>query len=538
MKRRTQLILIFSCILSGCSTSNAQTLKDAIKLTESEQYEMATDAFKKLVSSQPANGTVYFYFGENYLLADNKDSAKIIFDQGLIAEPGNVLNSIGLAEIELDNGNQDKGNKMIEDALLKAGSKNSVAFIEAANALIHFKSKNLDRAAQLLDKAGILDPKNPEVHIQYGDLFYERNNGSSAAEHYNKSLEADKASVKAIVKKGKLYYRSTNYEGAAEEFQNAINIDPNFAPAHRELGEAYIKLGRLEKAKEEYRKFLDLSRNNKRARIRYASLLHAGKDCAEALRVISQLQKDDGTNLTLLRIQAYCYYDTKDTVRALEAVQKLFSTLQEEKRTAIDYEYYGRILILSGRDSMGVLQLRKAYNIDKSRIELLQDLGNNYIRMKKYDDAATTFKEKINTGREVKSADYFKLGQSYFFGLKFIDADTALNKLVELQPKWPTGFLWNATNKTRIDSTSAAGLAKPMYEKYIELAIADSANQAKYVEGLKEAYSYLASYYYLQLKDNATTLIYLRKKLDITTDPEERKIILQQIEQIEKQLKK
>src|SRR4030095_3868543 len=154
-------------------------------------------------------------------------------------------------------------------------------------------------------------------------------------------------------------------------------------------------------------------------------------------------------------------------------------------------------MICSNNDSLGTDALWKAYRMDPTRTDLLVELGNAFIKMKKYEDAAAAFKEKITYGRDGKSADYFKLGQSNFFAQHFQEADTALNKLVELQPKWPTGFLWNAKNKTRIDSTSQAGLAKPMYEKYIELAIADSANAAKYTEGLKEAYGYLASYYFL-----------------------------------------
>ena len=99
-------------------------------------------------------------------------------------------------------------------------------------------------------------------------------NGTLSADYYNKALELDKTSVRAIVSKGRLYKRSTNYEGAAEEFQRAVQIDSSYAPAHRELGEAYFKLGKLEKAKAEYRKYLELSKNNCGARIRYASFLY------------------------------------------------------------------------------------------------------------------------------------------------------------------------------------------------------------------------------------------------------------------------
>jgi len=90
----------------------------------------------------------------------------------------------------------------------------------------------------------------------------------------------------------------------------------------------------------------------------------------------------------------------------------------------------------------------------------------------------------------------------------------------ELSPKYASGFLWRAKTNAFIDSTSKAGLAKPHYEKYIEVAAADSVNAAKYRSGLLEAYHYLASYNYIQLHDCDNALVYLRKINDI--DPEDK----------------
>src|SRR6185503_19837140 len=100
----------------------------------------------------------------------------------------------------------------------------------------------------LLQKAATADPKSPEVYILIGDAYTEQNDGSTAAENYNKALDLNKNSAKAVVKKGVLYKRSTNFEGAQAEFENGIKIDSMFAPAHRELGEIYFRLRKLEMA--------------------------------------------------------------------------------------------------------------------------------------------------------------------------------------------------------------------------------------------------------------------------------------------------
>src|SRR5688572_11661635 len=73
------LLLLF---LLGSKGAFSQTLNDAIRLTDNEQYETAIEAFKALIAKEPTNATYYAYLGDNYLMADNPDSALIIYKQG------------------------------------------------------------------------------------------------------------------------------------------------------------------------------------------------------------------------------------------------------------------------------------------------------------------------------------------------------------------------------------------------------------------------------------------------------------------------
>lgn len=571
-------LLFFLVLIMGTGVY-AQTLSDAMRLTDNEQYEAASAAFQALIAKEPSNATNYYYFGENYLLSDNLDSALKMYDAGEKADPNNVLIPVGRAKyylhmfsmaemkrnvnIATDDYNKAKGeydksttkttedqarvnelkakadeaeamyqtsvsnvkqaNILIDGAIQKAGPKNAQAYMEAADALIHFRNKDLDKAKSFLDKAESLQPKNPEIKILYGDVYSELNNGTLAADYYNKALDLNSKSVKAIVNKGRLYKRSTNYEGAAEEFKNAIKIDDSFAPAHRELGECYYRLGKLEDAKAEYKKYLDLSKNNCGARIRYASFLYLSKDYQGALAEISQLRNTcDANSPTLLRVTTYSLYETKDSVKSMGAAQKLFEKVSEDKLIGQDYEYYGKIYIMNNQDSMGVEMLRKAYLMDNTRCDLLSEIWKAYDKMKKYTDASAIMLEKIQNCKGATVADYFNLGRSYFFSTDYVKADSAFSKVNELSPKYASGFLWRAKANSFIDSTMAQGLAKVHYEKYIEVATADSANSAKYKSGLTEAYRYIAAYYVQVEKNLPKAKENLKKILEI--DPENQEV--------------
>jgi cytochrome c-type biogenesis protein CcmH/NrfG len=120
-------------------------------------------------------------------------------------------------------------------------------------------------------------------------------------------------------------------------------------------------MGKLEDAKAAYRKYLELSRNNCAARIRYASFLYIGKDYAGALSEIANLrEKCDSTNVTLLRVAAFSYYETKEYVKGVEMIQRLFNKVAEDKRTVSDYEYYGKLMIAVNQDSLGAIALKKS----------------------------------------------------------------------------------------------------------------------------------------------------------------------------------
>ena len=167
--------------------------------------------------------------------------------------------------------------------------------------------------------------------------------------------------------------------------------------------------------------------------------------------------------------------------------------------------------------------LRKAYLMDSNRCDLLTEIYKSYDKMKKYTEAAAVMLEKIQNCKGATVTDYFNLGRSYFFSTNYLSADTAFAKVNELSPKYASGFLWRAKANSFIDSTMTQGLAKPHYEKYIEVATADTASATKYKSGLVEAYRYMAAYLVKTEKNYNTTLDYVNKALDL--DPENKELL-------------
>ena len=188
-----KILVYFGLITVTAINVSAQTIQDAKKLTDNEQYEEASTMYQSLIALSPSNANLYYFFGDNLLLSENADSAKIIFDKGRQIDAANGFIKIGTAKllfdeinvrdakasVDKDGSNPElkaryemalqnvaEGTKLIDEAITTAAPKDPSLFIEAAEACIHYNNKNLDKAKLLLDKAAAIDANNVEINFQ------------------------------------------------------------------------------------------------------------------------------------------------------------------------------------------------------------------------------------------------------------------------------------------------------------------------------------------------------------------------------------
>jgi tetratricopeptide (TPR) repeat protein len=492
--------LIGTLVICLSSVSmNAQSLEDAKRLTLNEQYEAASSTFRSLVSKFPMKGDYWFYYGENCFKADEIDSSKTLFSMGIKNEPENPLNFVGMGKVYKLEGKSTNSAEQFAKALSLGKGKNVEVLTRIADAQISIDPKNLEQAFTLLKEAEKLSPRNPEVQILTGDAFLENNDGSSAIKYYEKAQDLDSKSPQAALRLGQLWVRARNYQGkdgskgALEYYNDAISIDPSFAPAYRELGELYAKAQRYQEAKENYQKYLELSKGNIGARIRYASFLYVTKEYREALKEIESIYAIDSTRNLLNRLAGYSSYELKEYDKGLKAMERFFERQPEGKVLASDYSYYGKLLSELGKDSLAILKLEMALAKDSSDAELFSDLASLHSKMKNFDKSVEMYQRKIDVNKATTN-DYYRMGQAYYQMQQFGKADTAFMRVTEIQPKLLVGHLWRARSNSNLDPDSKQGLAKPYYE---EVVLKGEEDSVKYVRELTEAYKYLGFYYYI-----------------------------------------
>lgn len=523
----------------------AQTLQDAITKTENERYEAAGADFRSLIAKEAAKGDNYFYYGENYFKNGDLDSANIFYQKGAEVNATYPLNYVGLGKILWYKGNTAEAKTQFFKAATLSANKNAEVMRKTAEVYINADNKSLDEAISLLNAAIKLEPKNAENHILMGDALLEKNpsDGGPAIKEYSKASELNPKSPKGVLRSGKLYKRARNYQLALDLYKQAETIDPNYAPAYIEKAELYNLAGQKANAVQSARKYVELN-NSSEARKRYAEFLFINKQYAEAVSEIEALQKAGDANLYLDRYLGHSYAelgnktDTAAYTKGLVSINKFFEKAGPGfKYSPLDYKYKGILLTKMGKDSLGVIEMEKAANLDpKLAGDIYSTIAQSYIKSKKYAKAIETYNKKLAGDKEnLQLQDWYDFGRAYYYegGNKqrekkeaealqsFIQADTCFSILAQKSPEYAIAYFWRAKANVQQDLKNEKWLAKPYYEKGLELVKTQNALPANKSNAI-EACEYLG-FYAVSTKDYAKAKEYFGIIRDL--DPNNKKAV-------------
>jgi Flp pilus assembly protein TadD len=527
----------------------AQTLKEIIAKTEGENFDAAAKDFRFLLLKEPTKGENYFYFGENFFKRGDIDSAEFYYTKGISVNATNPFSYIGLGKVILSKGKSDDAKSQFYKAATLGANKNAEVFRRLSEAWLSCDIKNPDESINYANSAIKLEPKNPENYLLLGDAQLEKNptDGSMAIKSYKTATTLNPKSAKGILSEGKLYKRARNWQLALEKYKEAETIDPNFAPAYREKAELYFLSGKSANSIENWKKYLELN-NSDYARYRFMSALFSNKQYAEAVTEYENLKKQNYINFYMERLAAYSYAEMGDKndkeayVKGLNAINNFFEKAgQNFKFIATDFKYKGILLLKSGKDSLGIIELQKGIGMDdKLAGEAYSEIANNAYRNKKYDRAIMYFEKKIsNDTKSMNNNDWFSLGRAYYYlaGAKqtevnnikdaavkslkdedykqlYVKADSSFSQLAKLNPSWATAYMWRGRTNASLDPNAEKDLAKQQYDKILTV-VKPEEKATNFKKEVMEAYEYLG-YFYVSKKDktNADIMFNALKELD------------------------
>lgn len=527
MKMINKAAMTISGLAMLSSSVFAQSLADARKAIDAEQYQKAESMLKNLTQTQSTKDENYFYLGWLYLKTDYPDSAKATFTKGISVNPKSALNYAGLGAVDIVNNNTSSAKSNFDKAVAATDKKDTEPYVYIGKAYLLGQKPDANAAIQTLQKGVAANPKekNPELYAALGDAFRSQLKNTDAYDNYSQALAINPKMVSAIVATGVIWKQANNFEDSEKEYRRALSIDANYGPAYRELAETYLRWGKsssqavsvekYSKAVDFYKKYLDLTDRSIDSRMRYAAFLVYAQDYKALEQETNEIAKvAPKNNLLVYRYLGYSAYENKNYQAGLDALNKFISQADPNRVIPMDYLYLGRLQIASGQDSVGINTLRKSLQLDTTQVDIYGEIAKSLYHQKKYTQAGDAYAEVTQKGgRSVKLTDYFYEGLSYYFGYDLkkpdadllIKADSAFSYVNQKSPTYADAYLYRAyvNDLKEKDRNSIEGFAKPFYDKYIEVVTTKGAPDDKTKKNLATAYAYMGTYYQYKEKDDA-----------------------------------
>jgi tetratricopeptide (TPR) repeat protein len=420
---------------------------------------------------------------------------------------------------------------------IKKSKKDANAIVSISKYFYELSPRNLVAAKQYIDIAIGIDSKNASAYLLNGMIELEKNNHSEASLQFERAIYFDSNQMEAYLYESDIMLKVRNIPQAIEYINKAIAVNPNYWKSYKYLGELYYDNQKYADAINNFAIYFKNVETDKDV-THYAYSLFFNKQYQQARDIIDKLIQQNPNDYILLRLLGYISYETKDLINGKAVMEKFFVKIPADKILTEDYAYYGKMLSVSGLDSLAIVNFKLALSKDSSQYQLLDELAKSSNKLKKYDQGLQYNSQYIRKKPNLMTADYFNLGKAYYStantlnlntdslgnnvdSLKirnyYLAADSLFAKVETYSPNSYLGTFWRARVNSAIDAETSLGLAKPFYEKTFEILIKDP---VKYKKELSEIYAYLGFYYYL--REDKTSSIDCWKKL-LELDPENMK---------------
>ncbi|NML37013.1 hypothetical protein HHL17_07365 [Chitinophaga sp. G-6-1-13] len=547
MNRRKSLLVALLCAASG--SVMAQSVQDGLKDLYYGKNLSAKQTFEKVIAAKPTEDKAYYYMGIAQLAMEDVAGATATFQKGLQAVPTSALLQAGLGRIDLLKGDAAAAKAKFEAATAATQGRDGDVARAIADANTEVKGGDRAYALTVMDKLLNNEGRKKKDmytataadYIEQGDAYryLGGENGGKAIAAYEKALEVDANSAEAVMKQGLVNYNARLKAEAVADWTKATNMDPNYAPAFNELFLFYTtpKKDQLswEKAAEYLEKYMAIADPADKTKNEYlaASVAFFKKDYDGAINkgkaAMGTANEFYKNKFSLLVGDAYL--QKGDSLSAKKVMDDYVQAAGVGKLDSSDYKLLSTIYLrLKSSDSatqnqytdkaLGYLE-KFASSTTAKDPETYTQIADALQSARKFEQAGDWY-EKANELRlankeQLGARDYFNVGINYYYaGVNVTPYDTALinksdvafQKVIDVKPELGTGYYWRGRANFAKDPQAQSGVAKPFYDKYIE--ITEPLGPEKNKPTLTFAYTYELLYYYFK-EDKANVAIWADK---------------------------
>jgi len=282
------------------------------------------------------------------------------------------------------------------------------AHYNLANA--YAQSRELDDAIREYREAIRLTPGLAKAHNNLGLALEAQDRLVEAAAEYREAVRLDATSAKPHDNLGRSYARNGQLDGAIAQYREAIRLAPWLGEARSHLGSALYAKGQHEDAVREYLAALEILPTDAATLDALGHVyLDEGKyDDAiaafeKAASVLVPAHATRGAGVVAPPTESGRLASTRTGLgialesrgRLEEAIAQYREAIRLDPALSLPHQRLGIALEARGRVEEAIPEYLTALEIAPQDPETLDDLGNAYVKLAKYDDAIVAFRRAI-----------------------------------------------------------------------------------------------------------------------------------------------
>jgi tetratricopeptide (TPR) repeat protein/outer membrane protein assembly factor BamB len=347
-------------------------------------------------------------------------------------DAGDPEHRLRLARAYLRRGQRDAAAKTLRDAEKKF--KKSVAVLKAVFDLCSKHGLAAD-AQRILERLVALDPRDPELRRQLGDLALAQGKMPDAEKNWSDVVRSDPNPSQGYARLAQIYLGHNLVEKAVEALEKALQADPKNVEARIELARALARAGRVEDSlvawKDCWRRAVDAS-HLRTAEQQLLAIWEQQGSLAEVVVEMRRAFESDPKDLRTGRLLGALFHKTRDWVGAETTYQSILKTAPDDVETLLDLE---RLYAARGEIEKARSLVIRAAELDKRRAK------QHYKRAVEYTLKAHSPKEAIELVRRVVELNpvdpdaHGQLAELYEKAGRESDAMQVYTRAIQLAPR-------------------------------------------------------------------------------------------------------
>ena len=301
----------------------------------------------------------------------------------------------GVSQVkEMIKSNPEGAWDLTED-LIKGKNKKNVDLILALTQ-VYLEAEKTEETTELIEKAKKADKKDPRISLMEGDIALAKKDVGTACQMYEQAIYFDPNCYEAYLKYARAY-KSASPTMAVDKLNQLKQVagvpQDILLQADKALAEVHYSNNKFAEAAKAYESFIHTDIATENDILSYAFALFMAHDFEASYEIASKGLQQNAESTGFNRLAMYNLIDLKRYDEAKGIADVFFNQLKDVNYSGLDYRYYGALLNATKDYAGAITQFEKAYELDTTAVELLQQISEAYNNNGNYDKGIETYKK-------------------------------------------------------------------------------------------------------------------------------------------------